>query len=94
MSLKNYPYDFSDDHKELYDILMNNSNYFIFAMSEEKYNHIFKLRSVVDENTIVICDLMNYRKFLRTFEEFESECKKLDLKWIKPDKTVKLTKTI
>ena len=37
---------------------------------------------------------MNYRKFLKTFEEFESECKKLDLKWIKPDKTVKLTKTI
>lgn len=94
MSLNNYPYDFYDDYKELYDILMNNSNYFIFAMSEEKYNHIFKLRSVVDENTIVICDWMNYRKFLKTFEEFESECKKLDLKWIKPDKTVKLTKTI
>ena len=44
MSLKNFPYEFSNDYKRLYDILMNNPNYFILAMSDDKYNHIFKLR--------------------------------------------------
>ena len=91
MSLKNFPYEFSTDYKRLYDILMNNPEYFILAMSDDKYNLIFKLRKILDDNSIGICDWHNYRKFTNTFEEFENECKSLNLKWIEPAKMLKLS---
>ena len=56
MSLKNFPHEFSDDYKELYDLLMNNPDYFILAMSDDKFNHIFKLRKLLDDNRIGICE--------------------------------------
>ena len=91
MSLKNFPYEFSNDYKELYDILMNNPDYFILAMSDDKYSHIFQLRKILGDNSIGICDWLHYGKFPNTFEEFEDECKKLNLKWIKPKKMLKLS---
>ena len=91
MSLKNFPYEFSDDYKWLYDILMNNPDYFILAMSDDKYNHIFKLRKILDDNIIGICDWLHYSKFPHTFEEFENECKSLNLKWMLPEKMLKLS---
>ena len=91
MSLKNFPYEFSNDYKRLYDILMNNPEYFILAMSDDKYNHIFKLRKILDDNRIGICDWLHYSKFPNTFEEFENECKSLNLKWIEPAKMLKLS---
>jgi len=94
MSLKNYPHEFSDDYKELYDLLINNPDYFILAMSDDKFNHIFKLRKIPDDNRIGICDWLYYRKFPNNFEEFEDECKNLNLKWIKPEKLLKISKMI
>lgn len=91
MSLKNFPYDFSNDYKRLYKILMNNPEYFILAMSGGKYNHIFKLRKILDDNCIGICDWIHYSKFLHNFEEFENECKSLNLKWIEPERMLKLS---
>lgn len=92
MSLKNFPYEFSDDYKELYNLLMNSPDHFILAMSDGKYNHIFKLRKILDDNRIGICDWLHYRKFPNTFEEFEDECKSLNLKWMKPEKMLKIFK--
>jgi hypothetical protein len=70
---------------------MNNPEYFILAMSDNKYNHIFKLRKILDDNSFGICDWLNYRKFPNTFEEFENECKSLNLKWILPKRMLKLS---
>lgn len=89
MSLKNFPYEFSDDYKELYDLLMRNTNDFILAMSDDKYNNIFKLRKIREVNEIGICDWFNYRKITNTFKEFENTCKKLNLKWILPERMLK-----
>jgi hypothetical protein len=89
MSLKNFPYEFSDNYKKLYDLLMNNPDHFILAMSDDKFNHIFKLRKILDDNIIGICDWFNYRKITNTFKEFENTCKKLNLKWILPERMLK-----
>lgn len=94
MSLKNFPYEFSDDYKELYELLMSNPDHFILAMSDDKYNHIFKLRKILDDNRIGICDWLHYRKVSNSFEEFEIECKTLNLKWIKPEKMIRCSTLI
>lgn len=55
------------------------------------FNHIFKLRKILDDNRIGICDWLHYRKFPKTFEEFETECKSLNLKWMEPERMLKLS---
>ena len=40
MSLKNYPYEFSDDYEKLYNFLMEYQNYFIFGISDNDYEKI------------------------------------------------------
>ena len=41
--------------------------------------------------SVGICDWLHYSKFPNTFEEFKNECKSLNLKWMEPEKMLKLS---
>ena len=85
MSLKNYPYEFSDDYEKLYNFLMEYQNYFIFGISDNDYEKIFKIRNVLENNVNAICftDDNIYKKFALNHDEFLKICNELQLKWIK-----------
>ena len=76
MSLKNYPYEFSDDYEKLYNFLMEYQNYFIFGISDNDYEKIFKIRNVLENNVNAICftDDNIYKKFALNHDEFLKIC--------------------
>jgi hypothetical protein len=86
MSLKNFPYDLSDDYKELWNYLFDHPDKFIIAISNEGPNHLFKLRKLLDSEDIGIIDSHMYRTFASNFDYFEKLCKNLKLYWITPEK--------